>query len=88
MEDGWWNTTATATSMSHTVETDDLPIGVWYAFSATMYTDNGTLYEWHSFNIVPSYNPNPGPDEMCGESNARTSIHVTNDANTNTYMGH
>ena len=25
---------------------------------------------------------------MCGESNARTSIHVTNDANTNTYMGH
>ena len=88
MEDGWWNTTATATSMSHTVETDDLPIGVWYAFSATMYTDNGTFYEWHSFNIVPSYNPNPGPDEMCGESNARTSIHVTNDANTNTYMGH
>lgn len=88
MDDGWWNTTATSTSMSHTVETDDLPIGVWYAFSATMYTDNGTLYEWHSFNIIPSYNPNPGPDEMCGESNARTSIHVTNDANTNTYMGH
>lgn len=88
MEDGWWNTTATATSMSHTVETDDLPIGLWYAFSATMYTDNGTLYDWHSFNFIPSYNPNPGPDEMCGESNARTSIHVTNDANTNTYMGH
>ena len=88
MDDGWWNTTATSTSMSHTVETDHLPIGVWYAFSATMYTDNGTLYEWHSFNIIPSYNPNPGPDEMCGESNARTSIHVTNDANTNTYMGH
>ena len=88
MDDGWWNTTATSTSMSHTVETDDLPIGVWYAFSATMYTDNGTLYEWHSFNIVPSYNPNPGPDEVCGESNAQTSIHVTNDANTNTYMGH
>ena len=88
MDDGWWNTTATSTSMSHTVETDDLPIGVWYAFSATMYTDNGTLYEWHSFNIIPSYNPNPGPDEVCGESNARTSIHVVNDANTNTYMGH
>ena len=90
MDDGWWNTTATSTSMSHTVETDDLPIGVWYAFSATMFTDNGTLYEWHSFNIIPSYNPVTRwtPDEMCGESNARTSIHVTNDANTNTYMGH
>ena len=41
MDDGWWNTTATSTSMSHTVETDDLPIGVWYAFSATMFTDTG-----------------------------------------------